>query len=302
MNKTDYSLSFVEVSTRAPGKVAVYQRLPKEPAQAGCILMCHATGFHARCWDEVVRLLPEDRHIVLLDTRCHGQSSNLEPPFEWNDFTADLVEVIEALGLEDIEGVGHSMGGHIILRAAGRLPNLFKRVIALDPIIIAEDMPKMKDLVPEGYEHPVAKRRDNWNSSEEMFESFKNKEPFSKWVEAVLKDYCDYALLDNEEGKRLACPPHMEGHIYLTPDSDAAYTELGDVECETLIVRARDRLESDPPFSFEPSPTNPSLATYFKNGRDFKLKDTSHFVPMEIPQEVATLIQGEDISPEYLLK
>lgn len=284
-----YQQSFVEVGKSRPkekqGTVAVYQQAGAPEFHDAPLLFTHATGFHAHCWDEVLRQFPE-RRIILLDTRCHGLSSNLEPPFTWEDFTDDLLEVIDALDLKNIFGVGHSMGGHLLIRAAGQDSSRFAQILAVDPVIFSTDMPRMRDLIPEGMEHPVAKRRNNWVSSEELFESYKNKKPFNSWNEQVLKDYCDYAL--GEEG--LNCPPRLEANIYFTPDSEGAYEVIPNIDIPVHIVRARSRNSDDPAFSFDPSPTNPDLYKYFKNATDLQFQEYSHFIPMEAPHKVAELI------------
>lgn len=285
-----YEQSFIEVGKHRPlekkGRVAIYQQQGLPEFRNQPLLFTHATGFHARCWDEVVRQFPE-RRIILLDTRCHGLSSNLEPPFSWDDFTQDLLEVIEALNLNNIFGVGHSMGGHLQIRAAGHEPSRFAQILAIDPVIFSADMPRMRELIPEGMEHPVAKRRNNWASSDEMFENYRHKKPFSLWNEQVLRDYCDYAL--GEDG--LNCPPRLEANIYFTPDSDGAYQVIPNINFPVHIVRARSRNSEDAPFSFEPSPTIPELYKYFKNATDLQFQEYSHFIPMENPYKVAELIR-----------
>ena len=44
------------------------------------ILFVHGTGFHARVWDEVARLLP-GRHLYSVDLRGHGRSSKPAGPY-----------------------------------------------------------------------------------------------------------------------------------------------------------------------------------------------------------------------------
>ena len=43
------------------------------PGPEPTIVLIHATGFHARCWDQVVKALP-GRHVLALDLRGHGRS------------------------------------------------------------------------------------------------------------------------------------------------------------------------------------------------------------------------------------
>lgn len=57
------------------------------PGDTDPVLLLHATGFHSRCWDQIARLLP-------------------------------------GLDLQRVVGVGHSIGGYLIVRAAvDELPN-----------------------------------------------------------------------------------------------------------------------------------------------------------------------------------
>ena len=102
-------------------------------------LLVHATGFHARCWDGVVRALSGDfERIVALDMRGHGRSSKT-PPYDWQQFGADLAAFAEALDLDGAIGVGHSMGGHSAVQAATQAPARFSRLLLVDPVILAPD-------------------------------------------------------------------------------------------------------------------------------------------------------------------
>src|SRR5260370_35535839 len=64
--------------------------------------------------------------------------------------------------------------------------------------------------------HFARRRRNQWTSPDEMFESFKDRLPFRTWDPAVLRDYCDYALVPAVDGNGyvLACSPEIEASIY----------------------------------------------------------------------------------------
>jgi pimeloyl-ACP methyl ester carboxylesterase len=98
-------------------------------------LLAHATGFHARCWDPVVRRLGQ-RHVVAVDQRGHGRSDKPEIT-HWNVFGRDLEAVVRALDLADVIGVGHSMGGHAMTEAAAASEDRFRRLVLVDPVISA---------------------------------------------------------------------------------------------------------------------------------------------------------------------
>lgn len=257
------------------------------------VLLVHATGFHARCWNQVVARLP-GRRIIALDLRCHGRSGNTEPPFEWQLFADDVIEFIQQLELTNITAVAHSMGGHLITLAAAAMPERFKQLLLIDPVILNPEVIKAAPKF-EG-EHPAAKRRNRWSSPQEMLDRFKDRYPFSGWDPQVLKDYCDYGLLPvaGSDEWELACPPHMEGAIYLSAGMDNVYRQIPQVTAPVRILRARERTPEDPPFDFGPSTTWGGLAEMFQDAEDVYLPDLSHFIPMEQPayvaEEIAALV------------
>src|SRR5664279_166551 len=175
------------------------------------ILFVHATGFHARIWDQVIALLP-GYHCLALDLRGHGRSSKPSPPYHWHLFGEDVVAVAQALGLTGAVGVGHSIGGHAVTLAAARQPALFARLLLIDPVIIAEEN---YTGVTE-YDHFTARRRSEWGSPDEMVARFKDRPPFNAWKPEVLRDYADYGLLPNSNGSGyvLACAPDFEAATY----------------------------------------------------------------------------------------
>ena len=106
------------------------------PGPGRAIFFAHATGFHARCWDELIRALPGHRAIAV-DLRGHGRSAKPEPPYGWREFGEDVAEVARLLDVRDAVGVGHSMGGHSIALAAALRPEAFSSLLLVDPTIFA---------------------------------------------------------------------------------------------------------------------------------------------------------------------
>ncbi|MGY8960107.1 MAG: alpha/beta fold hydrolase [Alphaproteobacteria bacterium] len=251
------------------------------------IVLAHGTGFHSRCWDATIDLLG-DAHVVAVDHRGHGQSSQT-PPFDWAVLGADLAAVITALDLHDILGVGHSMGAHVLLQAASALSDRFTGVIAIDPIICApEDYAKAKPMTDV---HPASKRRDVWASPDAMYESFKDREPFCRWRPQILRDYCEHGLVATPNGAfRLACPPSVEASIY-GGDRQCDITGLAaTLDLPVTVMRAGIRpVRSGAPKNAV-SPFWPGLAAHMRNATDVYLPERAHAIPMEDPEIVAAHI------------
>ena len=254
------------------------------------LIFAHATGFHGRCWDKVIALLPEYRCLAV-DLRGHGRSDKPTLPQSWRPFAEDVAAVARALDLRGAIGVGHSAGGHAIALAAALTPEAFARLVLIDPVAFA---PERYTGVRTG-EHFVAQRRDRWASPEAMAARFADRTPFSRWAPGVLEDYCTHGLLPAPDGDGyvLACPPAFEGATYQASSAEASnpYPVIATLPQPTLVVRAvgAQRTGTGPDFSV--SPTIPDFADRFPHGRDLVDRSHTHFLPMESPEATAEYIR-----------
>jgi pimeloyl-ACP methyl ester carboxylesterase len=222
-----------------------------------------------------------------LDFRGHGRSSKPEPPYQWRAFGKDLAAVAEHLNIRDANGIGHSMGGHAVVSSVALRPETFAALLLLDPTIFP----------PEYYGHSlmdtsfVQRRRNTWNSPQEMFERFRGRPPFSTWQPDILRDYCEFGVLPNGDGFVLACPPVVEASIYShSTDPDAnLYGEIPHVAQPVAVLRAG-TLGTLDAFELSSSPTPPDLASKFPRGSDQHRQDLGHFIPMEWPEGVTAAI------------
>lgn len=272
---------------------------------APTILLAHATGFHARVWDKTIAALPEGFRIVAIELRGHGRSEYEKPLESWRMIAQDIGELIQALSLRDLIGVGHSMGAHCMAQTAFDLPEAFKRIVLVDPVLSRPDIYEQNryaDLAgPE--DHPIANRRNRWASWQEMFETYKDRHPYSLWQPDVLEDYCRHGLLphDDGDGFKLACPPIVEASVYFYQRHTNIYHLIRQIEAPTIVMRAKRRTEEEwKVTNFTKSPTWEELAAQFKNGRDVYLPDFSHFIPMQDPALVARFIADDKAQLENI--
>lgn len=259
------------------------------------VLLLHATGFHGRCWGEVVHALPPGFHVIAVDMRGHGRSEKTGPIANWAEPGHDIAELVEHLNLEGAIGAGHSMGGHCLVQIAATHPRAFRRLVLVDPVIMAPEMYAQRTaMFPPGTVHPVARRRNAWASWQEMFDAFKDRTPYSLWHPKVLEDYCRYGLQPAAGGGfELACPPDIEASIYMGSLGADIYDAVRQVEAPVTILRAKERLAGPRErMDFSDSPTWPKLASVFKNAHDVYLPHLTHFIPMQEPALVARYIAG----------
>lgn len=276
-------------------ELSVFEWNSQLRGQKPTVVFAHATGFHARCWDQVIAQL-DDCYVIAVDQRGHGRSANT--PFEtWGDFGDDLVGLLEQMAVSQAIGIGHSMGGHTMVQAAAKNPQLFSRLLLIDPVIMSPDryQTPQDGWTGAAEDHPTARRRNQFNSVEDMVQRFSEREPYSLFTPEAFHDYCQYGLVENsdpeEGGLVLACPPAFEASIYMTSmsmDDILKYPPMIDIP--VTVVRA---MAPDGPrdvMTFKYSPTWEGLADAFPNGKDIHRQDRTHFIPLEDPQMVAELI------------
>ena len=265
------------------------------------ILLLHATSFHARVWDQVVKDLDHEKyHIIAMEHRGHGRSEKVAP-YKWQNFGDDVVAFVEAMDLRDVVCVGHSMGGYCAVYVTIHRPDTFQSLLLLDPVIMTPETYGSTNRAITSYadpsEHPVSRRRNEWDSAEHMFNHFANRNPYSLWDPTVLRDYCTHGIEaagSTDEGNIthyiLRCPPLVEASIYMGNSGYDITDHLATVKIPVQVLRAAGRREEGPRMDFSKSPTWPELASQFPNGTDEQFEELSHYIPMQAPAYVAERI------------
>ncbi len=104
-------------------------------AAAECVVCVHGItqhgGIFARLGED---LAARGRAVVALDLRGHGDSERL-PPWDTETHVADLIETLDALGIERVTWVGHSLGGRLVAAAAALRPERARGLALLDPAV-----------------------------------------------------------------------------------------------------------------------------------------------------------------------
>jgi len=95
------------------------------------VVFVHGWLGNAHWWDEQLARFGRDHRVVAVDLAGHGASGRDRRVWSVGAFAADVVAVIDALGLQRVVLVGHSMSGKVILEAA---PRLGARLVALVPV------------------------------------------------------------------------------------------------------------------------------------------------------------------------
>jgi pimeloyl-ACP methyl ester carboxylesterase len=110
--------------TTADGVRLHYYRRGSGPG----LVLAHGATDNGMCWRRVADALAGDFDVVAYDAPSHGRSDDGQP-----GTGADVVAVVEALGLAPALAMGHSMGAGAVSEAIGERPELFRAAVLEDP-------------------------------------------------------------------------------------------------------------------------------------------------------------------------
>lgn len=272
--------------------VAVHEFEGTRADDAPPLLLSHATGFHAHCYEPVATRLAARYRTYGLDYRGHGQTA--APPgwqVDWSRFGDDAVAVAEALAPDGgLVGVGHSMGGAALLMAASRRPGLFDRLVLFEPIAIPDDAPRV-----DMDEHPIVvgarRRRRVFASVDDAIGNFREKLPLSVMTPEVLRAYVEHGFRpvdpdDASAGIELVCSSDIEAGIFISSRDNGVWDLLPSVATPTTVVSGFVDVE-------QPSGRCEAIADRLPRSRYVLLSHQSHLGPFSHPDEFADLVFAE---------
>ena len=100
------------------------------------IVLIHGYPLSGRAWDkQATPLLAAGRRVITYDRRGAGNSSKPASGYDWDTFAADLSTLINVLGLDNVDLVGHSMGTGEVTRYLGNYGSAkVNRAVLIGPI------------------------------------------------------------------------------------------------------------------------------------------------------------------------
>ncbi|MFH1474540.1 MAG: alpha/beta hydrolase [Chloroflexota bacterium] len=247
------------------------------------VVLVHAGIVDHRAWDAMVpHLVATGHRAVRYDTRGWGRSTTTDVDFSNR---ADLVAVLDVLGIGRAALVGNSRGGQIAFDTAVEFPDRVAAVVGVGAGL-------------GGFEgHPTPEESALFDEMERL-ESAEPKDPEAiiefdtrLWVDGpgqpAGRAPAWIAEQIRETGLLLSAPGHVFGRpIVLDPP---AAERLADLRCPVLAVAGALDVS-------DVAETARHLERNAPNARAVILPDVAHLVAMERPTELAALV-GDFLAP-----
>jgi len=255
----------------------------------------HANSMCAEIYIPFFKFLETEFKITASDIRGHGQSSEYAygKITDWRPFSKDLNDFLISKMNPPVTGAGHSMGATITMLAAASYPESFTSIILIDPVFLSiPEIIKRKLLRFAGKEGILAlpsgarSRRNRFKNIEEASAWFNRKRGlFSTWDNDFIRSFIEHAFLSRDDSSiRLKCSPETEAQMY-EADSLNIWKFVKKIKCPVLLIRGEK--------SFVFSET---MFEKFKklvpDAQTVTIKDAGHFIPMEKPKELSSIIRN----------
>ncbi|CCQ33529.1 O-methylpimelyl-Acyl carrier protein methylesterase [Halorhabdus tiamatea SARL4B] len=223
------------------------------------VVVSHGFTDDGYCRLDLARELGDEFDVVLYDARGHGRSAAPDEGYGPSERAADLLGLLDTLGLEDPILFGHSMGADTVTKAAATQPDRPRAVVLEDPVWMLEGVNEVIEEDPgEDIAEQIAWWRDH--SVAELLE-----------VDPMFSDLAERGQPDL--ARRVA-----EARQRLRPEigrvSDGEFVDpietYGDIEAPTLILKA-DAEEAERQREGE-------IAGHLRDGQIVHIEDAGHCV------------------------
>jgi pimeloyl-ACP methyl ester carboxylesterase len=147
--------------------------------------LSHANGFLPQTYEKTLQPLQKHFQIISLKIRPLWPGEDPRQLKHWRLFADDLIRGLDSLGVKGIPAIGHSLGGVTTLYAAVKRPDLFSRLVLIDPTLL--DPRKLWTIrvarffgweYRKGLVRGALMRRRHWDSEREAFLYLKGKPLF----------------------------------------------------------------------------------------------------------------------------
>jgi pimeloyl-ACP methyl ester carboxylesterase len=238
-------------SKRLPGADGLSLHALEWSSSGVPLVLLHGFGNEAHFWDDLAPELAPYYRTLAVDLRGHGDSDrDVEGRYDHLSMAHDLESLTEALGFSRLVLIGHSLGGRVALRFAGRNPEKLAGLVLVDsgPDLDARGTTRIR--LDTTQQSPTFTSVEEYEQLLGRIYPEAEPESLARLARTGLerrKDGQYERKLDTALFQRHASISEEERRTWAETESKALWEALGRIECPTLVVRgaASDVLSAD---------------------------------------------------------
>lgn len=182
------------------------------------IVFAHSNGFGGKTYKYFLEQFAP-LNITAVDKFGTGKYAEIK---KWEYLTVQLIEHIENHHQQQpVVGIGHSLGAAILFFTAQQRPDLFSKIILIEPPIFSFWKRSIYYLFTKigiadrfSPASKSAKRRDVFPSKTVAYKELRNKGIFKQFDENCFQDYIEFGFVDTDEGVVLDYPKELETQVF----------------------------------------------------------------------------------------
>ena len=254
----------------------------------------HANGFPPEAYKSLFDILQTKAITTnfLLRPLLENKKNTINEINNWIPFYEDFIESIK--DKNELIGMGHSIGGNIVLRAGLTHPKSFSKLILLDPTLFVPKIIFLWSIIArlnlQRRFHPwisaTLNRKMTYNNFNEIFKSYREKTVFKKINDTNLKIYIDSITRTFNKKLNITYSKEWEHKIYKTGliKDYFIWNHIKNIKIPTLIIKA------DNSNAFMNSAAKKINKMNSEKIKIITIKNTTHLFPLEIPEKVSEII------------
>lgn len=207
------------------------------------IHLAHANGFHPMMYSDLAQEFTNSYSVNSILFRPFWEDSDYRKLKSWNMLADDLISYFDQQGMEEVIGIGHSMGAIASVLAQSKRPKLFSKLVLMEPVVLQLPKYYLTQILPLSWRQKLVppakismKRQEHWESKQAAYDQLRPKRVFQNIPDSTFKSYIEYGTKENAEGGvSLSYSKAWESQVYCTGTNP--WKALKSVEIPMLIIR-----------------------------------------------------------------
>lgn len=248
-------------------------------------------GFAVGVYQPLLSQLAQHMAVSSLAMRGCWQDKPTETVSTRQQDAEALIRYLEQSHSQPVIGIGHSQGATATAMAAAMRPELFSQLFLIEPVTFSKWQAKLYEVIPraikmraEPFKSTLTKP-NHWDSIDAYYQHLRQHRAYKRVTDEHLYTYAANSLQPTADGKfALIFPPEQElANYFGTPYIDPALQQLGRIGLPYQLIIGK-------PSMFVSDRVRHGWQQFVPPSRIHVLPEYGHLLPMEAPEQVATMI------------